>query len=110
MHNACHAIPRQNLEREAAASDFILEDDHERYTELAAYKKKYGHFVIFGDQGPPGLRQWVATQRYEYKHGRLSEKRTRILEGIGLDLSSVGFSKVNTRASPRPQWEKLPSA
>jgi len=69
----------------------------ERLNELFVYKEKNGNYNVPQKLGALGI--WVMHQRQSYKKGKLSQERTRQLEGIG-------FNWIRKQKSDSGQWEE----
>jgi len=56
----------------------------QRFKELKAFKKKYGHCNVSSDYPPnPALGKWVSNLRQRKKHGKLADDRILTLDALG---------------------------
>jgi hypothetical protein len=80
-----------------------------RFTELKAYRRKYGHYQVSScSKKYPTLGNWVLFQRIQKRTGRLSRKRVRRLNQIGFDWVSRCSSEEFRDSSDRERnWERM---
>jgi len=78
----------------------------ERFNELTVYHKKNGNCNVPPKQGGLNkLAHWVNDQRRYYKDGKLSQERTKQLEGIGF-YWSVAANKWKERFNALAAYQK----
>jgi hypothetical protein len=79
----------QQLDKIGFAWDFELPQEwkriwEQRVKELKAFKRRHGHCNVPCNYPlNPALGHWVSSLRYKKKHGKLTEERVRLLDGLG---------------------------
>jgi hypothetical protein len=111
MHHPpeAHGVPRalvlQPEERQHFASVTETTDDahkpprkrgqyigwHERLEQLIQFRKKRGHcdarIVLHDDNDSKELGRWLASQRHQYRKGKLTQDKVEILQNLGVQLT-----------------------
>ena len=64
---------------------------HERLEQLIQFRKKRGHcdarIVLHDDEESKELGRWLASQRHQYKKGKLPRDKVEILQNLGVQLT-----------------------